>query len=215
MEPGARREPEPVAVSSLMTSTAAAPSVICDELPGGDHAAVGLERGLERGEPLDASCRAGSPRRGVNVDDAVVGRDRHRHDLALEAPLVGRPRGARGATRRENASCSSRLMPHFSAISSAEMPCGTRSGSARASAGRTGSTPGGTTSPSAPGVMLSTPAAITTSYAPAITPCAAKWSACCDEPHCRSIDRARHGVGEAGGERGVAPDVAGLVADLR
>ena len=34
--------------------------------------------------------------------------------------------------------------------------------------------------------MLSTPAAITTSYAPAITPCAAKCSACCDDPHCRS-----------------------------
>src|SRR3989442_11546443 len=34
--------------------------------------------------------------------------------------------------------------------------------------------------------MLSTPAAITTSYAPAITPCAAKCAACCDEPHWRS-----------------------------
>ena len=36
--------------------------------------------------------------------------------------------------------------------------------------------------------MLSTPAAITTSMLPAITACAAKCSACCDEPHCRSID---------------------------
>src|SRR5436190_12522145 len=34
--------------------------------------------------------------------------------------------------------------------------------------------------------MLSMPAAITTSYAPAITPCATKCAACCDEPHCRS-----------------------------
>jgi hypothetical protein len=32
----------------------------------------------------------------------------------------------------------------------------------------------------------STPAAITTSYAPAITPCAAKCSACWLDPHCRS-----------------------------
>ena len=37
-------------------------------------------------------------------------------------------------------------------------------------------------------VMCSTPAAITTSYAPAITPWAAKWAACCDDPHCRSTE---------------------------
>src|SRR5581483_5661366 len=34
--------------------------------------------------------------------------------------------------------------------------------------------------------MTSTPAAITMSYAPAITPCAAKCADCCDDPHCRS-----------------------------
>ena len=37
-------------------------------------------------------------------------------------------------------------------------------------------------------LMLSTPAAMTTSIAPDITACAAKWIACCDEPHCRSTD---------------------------
>src|SRR5215472_6025769 len=37
-------------------------------------------------------------------------------------------------------------------------------------------------------VIDSTPAAITTSIAPDITACAAKCSACCDEPHCRSIE---------------------------
>ncbi len=37
-------------------------------------------------------------------------------------------------------------------------------------------------------VMFSTPAAITTSYAPAITPCAAKCAACWDDPHWRSTD---------------------------
>jgi hypothetical protein len=36
-------------------------------------------------------------------------------------------------------------------------------------------------------VMLSTPAAITTSCTPDITACAANWIACCDDPHCRSI----------------------------
>ena len=35
-------------------------------------------------------------------------------------------------------------------------------------------------------VIDSTPHAIAMSYAPAITPCATKCAACCDEPHCRS-----------------------------
>jgi hypothetical protein len=36
--------------------------------------------------------------------------------------------------------------------------------------------------------MLSTPAAITTSCMPDITACAAKCSACCDDPHWRSME---------------------------
>ena len=36
-------------------------------------------------------------------------------------------------------------------------------------------------------VMLSTPAAMTTSCVPDITACAAKWSACCELPHWRSM----------------------------
>ena len=36
-------------------------------------------------------------------------------------------------------------------------------------------------------LISSTPHAITTSYAPAITPCAAKAAACWLDPHCRSI----------------------------
>src|SRR5262249_25238129 len=37
-------------------------------------------------------------------------------------------------------------------------------------------------------VIDSTPHAIAQSYAPAITPCATKCTACCEEPHCRSTD---------------------------
>ena len=59
---------------------------------------------------------------------AVVGGHLDRHDLALEAALVGRAARRGGATRTENRSLSSRLMLHFSAMSSAEMPCGTRFG---------------------------------------------------------------------------------------
>src|SRR5665213_870244 len=47
--------------------------------------------------------------------------------------------------------------------------------------------------------MLSTPPAITTSIAPDITACAAKCSACCEEPHWRSIVAA---VRTAGGRNG-------------
>src|SRR5579859_2974526 len=36
-------------------------------------------------------------------------------------------------------------------------------------------------------VMLSIPAAMTTSCVPDMTACAANWIACCEEPHCRSI----------------------------
>ncbi|MGC3996306.1 MAG: hypothetical protein QM767_01715 [Anaeromyxobacter sp.] len=42
-------------------------------------------------------------------------------------------------------------------------------------------------SPSARGVIDSTPAAMTTSCVPDMTACAANWIACCDEPHWRSI----------------------------
>src|SRR5580658_1729409 len=36
-------------------------------------------------------------------------------------------------------------------------------------------------------LMLSTPAATTRSWVPDSTPCAAKCTACCDDPHCRSM----------------------------
>jgi hypothetical protein len=36
-------------------------------------------------------------------------------------------------------------------------------------------------------VIDSTPLAMTTSWVPLITAWAANWSACCEEPHCRSI----------------------------
>ena len=86
----------------------------------------------------------------------------------------------------ENSSSSSRLSPHFSAIISAEIPCGTmlkRSWSF----GESGPSPGPTAlEPIGTRVMCSIPPAITTSYWPAITPIAAKLAACWPEPHIRS-----------------------------
>ena len=54
----------------------------------------------------------------------------------------------------------------------------------------------------------------TRSYAPAWTPCAAKWIACWDEPHWRSTDVPGTSTGKPGGEPAVACDVDALLADL-
>ncbi len=43
--------------------------------------------------------------------------------------------------------------------------------------------PGSTLDPIGTRPMDSTPQATTMSYAPEITPCAAKWTACWEEPH--------------------------------
>ena len=63
-------------------------------------------------------------------------------------------------------------------------------------------------------VMDSTPHAIARSYAPAITPCATKCAACCDEPHCRSTLVAGTCHGQPGRDPGVAGHVAALLARL-
>ena len=64
-------------------------------------------------------------------------------------------------------------------------------------------------------LMLSTPAAITTSYAPAITPCAAKWRACCDDPHCRSTVVPGTESGKPAARSALRPDVQRLLTHLR
>src|SRR3546814_15462477 len=46
-------------------------------------------------------------------------------------------------------------------------------------------------------VIDSSPAATTTSCVPDMTACAANWIACCDDPHCRSIDTAATTSGNA------------------
>ena len=62
-------------------------------------------------------------------------------------------------------------------------------------------------------LMFCTPPATIRSLVPLITACAAKCTACCDEPHWRSIGRAGHLLGQPGGEPAGARDVAGLRAD--
>ncbi len=79
-------------------------------------------------------------------------------------------------------------MFHFSAIISAEMPCGTRFGYRSSIRGPNGMLPGTTDAPIGTRDMFSTPAAMTMSYAPAITPWAAKCAACWLDPHWRSTE---------------------------
>ena len=62
-------------------------------------------------------------------------------------------------------------------------------------------------------LMFCTPPAMITSFVPLITACAAKCTACWLEPHCRSIGRAGHLLGQTGGEPARARDVARLRTD--
>ena len=56
-------------------------------------------------------------------------------------------------------------------------------------------------------LMTSTPAAITTSYCPAMTPWAAKCSACWDDPHWRSMVVAGTDSGKPAASTALRPDV--------
>ena len=63
-------------------------------------------------------------------------------------------------------------------------------------------------------VMLSAPAAMTTSWVPDMTACAAKCSACWDEPHCRSIVTAGTLSGSLEAITRVASEGEGLLSCL-
>ena len=108
-----------------MMSDAAAPSVICDELPAVITPSSGLNAGFSLASfSTDESGRMPSSRVIVSVPSSVmigtgtISRSKRPSSVA---------RAARRCDSTENASFSSRLMFHFSAMSSAEMPCGTRS----------------------------------------------------------------------------------------
>src|SRR3546814_14824098 len=54
-------------------------------------------------------------------------------------------------------------------------------------------------------VIDSIPAATTTSCVPDMTACSANWIACCDDPHCRSIDTAGTLSGNAESRKALRP----------
>ena len=122
---------------------------------------------------------------------------------------------ARSCDCNANASISSRVIPHLSAST-----CATQNWMpsvllvfARKS-GLNGPMPPRAFDDIGARVIDSTPHAIPMSYAPAITPCATKCAACCDEPHCRSTLVAGHAPRQSGRDPRVAGDVAALLPRL-
>ena len=118
--------PRRTAASSLVMSTAAVPSVICDEFPAVITPPSGWNDGLSAARrSSDESGRMPSSR--CHHLAAVCGTHGQRDDLVIEATFVCGAWRA-GETPAAPVSSSSRARPHFSAISSAEMPWGTRFG---------------------------------------------------------------------------------------
>ena len=111
------------AAASLATSTAAAPSQICARVPGRDLA-VGQERRLAAPRAPRPRCRAAAsrPRRRASPTCGFV-------TSTGTISFSKRPSSIAAIARRcdssEYASSSSRESPHSSAITSAEIPCGT------------------------------------------------------------------------------------------
>ena len=169
-----------------MMSTAAAPSVICDEL-----AAVITPSGLNAGFSLASFSTFESgrmPSSTLTTRLAVLALDRDRNDLPVEAALFASRAPHACATRRRTRRSPRARCPTSRRSARPRCPAARGSGSASVISGPNGKPylPSATDAPIGTRVMFSTPAAMTTSYAPAITPCAAKCAACCDEPHWRS-----------------------------
>ena len=177
--------PRRVTADSLAISTAAVPSQIWLELP-----AVTRPSGRNAGSSA-ASFSADVSRRGVSSTANVV--------VAIAAPAGCKsPATSTGTISRSNlpasiaaiarrcdsseySSSSARVIPHSSAIISAEIPCGTIcQRSCRRSERSPPFDPIGTRD------IISTPAETTTSSWPDQTAAAALKFVCIDDPHCRS-----------------------------
>jgi len=170
-----------------MMRSAADPSVICDELPAVTRppSSTGLNDGFS-----DASFSSDVSRMPSSVDIIAPSASSTGTISFWKRPsLVAR--AALCCERKPKRSRSSREIFHFSLINSAEMPWFTRPPSAlyrSCTRGPIGNPnlPSAIDAPIGTRVITSTPLAMTASYAPAITPCAAKCAACWLEPHWRS-----------------------------
>ena len=130
-------------------------------------------------------------------------------------PSVGGARRAAVRLRPRTRRAPRGVMPHFSAISSAEMPWGTRPpGSARASSGRTGSTPGGDRRAHRHARHALDAGRDHDVVRAGDHALGGEVHRLLGRPALAVDRRARHRLGEPGGEHGVAADVDALVADL-
>src|SRR6266550_4318210 len=170
--------PRRPAALSPATSTAAAPSQICDEFP-----AVTFPSGRNAGFSA-ASASAEVSRRGVSSTPKttpVCGLVRSMATISPSKRPSSPAAMARRCDSREKASSSSREKPHSSAITSAESPWGTIS--QRSSSLSERSPP---FDPIGTRDIVSTPAETTRSSCPAEIAVAALKFVCMDEPHWRS-----------------------------
>ena len=171
--------------SASMSSTAEAPSLICDEVP-----AVCRPPGEHRLEP-GQRLQAGLAQSLVPVDHVSPVAALSIPGYAPRARNGPRPGdlGLGSGTRRPNASRSARESPRRCAMRSAatilarhvDVP-GSRPGRARVSPGRH-------VAPSGTRLIASTPHAIPTPIASAAISPVTRCAACCAEPHCASSVR--------------------------
>ena len=198
------------------SSTAAAPSEICEDVP-----AVCTPSG-STGRSRASAVQAGLPQALVAVDDRGS-----RRSGWPSAPSTG---ALTGTTSRSNRPCAqARCAVALRAQAELRRP---RPGTARAAARsarppRTGSAgrcprsraaacprPVPTLAPSGTRLIASTPQAMPTSMAPAAISPAMRCAACCAEPHWASRVRQPGLVGQPGVQPGGPGDVAGLLARL-
>src|SRR6266511_1748148 len=170
--------PSRSAALSLAMSTAAAPSLICDELP-----AVTVPSGRKAGLSA-ASASADVSRRGVSStpnSTPACGFETSTGTISCSNRPVSIASNARRCDSSEKASSSARTNPHSLAITSDEIPCGTISHRSRSLSDRSPPLePMGTRD------IISTPADTTRSSCPDHTAVAALKFVCIEEPHCRS-----------------------------
>src|SRR5208337_2631316 len=166
--------PSARARSALISSTAAAPSLNCEELP-----AVTWPSGLNEGLSPASFSKVVSARGPWSMSTTAPSGSL---TGAISSLKRSRAATARRFERSENASASARVILYIPASRSAVSPMKNMSCGNIASSLGLGTTP----DPIATCVMCSTPPAIATSPAPVIISIAAKLTACRLEPHWRS-----------------------------
>ena len=191
--------PSSLARPAVASSTAAAPSVICDDVPAvctPSSRATGLSVASFSSDVSRQAFVAVDVVRGAGGLAVVVEVGRvDREHLALEPALAATRVAARTCDSSPKWSQSSRVMPHLSAMRSAASNWVTYSYCAKYDfvSGRPG--PFCTATPSGMRLIDSTPQPSRRRRRPTATSAAARFVACCDDPHCASTVVAAVSIG--------------------